>query len=89
MLVPNNMNDKLYNRLNQLREEYKKGEAMMSNLDLQREELKESMLRIAGAIEVLEEFANSTPSNTETQQQPQPRLVDASDTENLNTGGSN
>jgi prefoldin subunit 5 len=43
-------------RLQQLRKELQKGEQEMARLDQHRQQLRETMLRIAGAIQVLEEL---------------------------------
>ena len=44
-------------RLQQLKRELQKGEQEMARLDQHRQQLRETMLRIAGAIQVLEELA--------------------------------
>jgi hypothetical protein len=44
-------------RLQTLQEELRKGSEQMEQLDGRRRELRETMLRIAGAIQVLEEIA--------------------------------
>lgn len=43
-------------RLQELREELEKGRQRMLALDRERESVRETMLRISGAIQVLEEF---------------------------------
>ena len=51
-------------RLQTLHDELRKGSEQMEQLDGRRRELRETMLRIAGAIQVLEEIAaevNATP----------------------------
>jgi ABC-type transporter Mla subunit MlaD len=45
-------------RLQQLKNELQKGEQEMQRLDRQRHEMRDTMLRIAGAIQVLQEFLN-------------------------------
>jgi prefoldin subunit 5 len=45
-------------RLEQLRKELQKGEQEMARLDQHRQQLRETMLRIAGAIQVLEELTS-------------------------------
>jgi len=62
------MYQQLQNRLQQLRQEYQKGEQKLQQLDQERKALYETMLRIAGAIQVLEEEieqqnGQSTPAN--------------------------
>jgi prefoldin subunit 5 len=44
-------------RLHQLKKELQKGEQEMARLDQQRQQLRDTMLRIAGAIQVLEELS--------------------------------
>lgn len=56
------MND----RLHQLQDELKKGQQEMARLDLRRTELRDAMLRISGAIQVLEELlAQQAPANSQ------------------------
>ncbi len=43
-------------RLEQLREEYKKGQEMLAQLQAQEADLQQKLLRISGAIQVLEEM---------------------------------
>lgn len=50
------MKDKLTARLAELRREYDTGQRMLADLDRQRTELHNTLLRIAGAIQVLEEM---------------------------------
>ncbi len=47
-------------RLTSLREEFEKGQKLLVELDARRERLKESMLRIAGAVQVLEEMESDS-----------------------------
>jgi len=56
------MND----RLKQLRSELEKGRLRMQTLDRERENVRETMLRISGAIQVLEELMEQE-ANTATQ----------------------
>ena len=44
-------------RLQELRQEYEKGQQQLALLDQRRQELRDTLLRIAGAIQVLEELA--------------------------------
>ena len=46
-------------RLEELRAEFEAGEKMLAELEGKRERLRESLLRIAGAIQVLEELAST------------------------------
>jgi predicted nuclease with TOPRIM domain len=49
------MHQQLHHRLQQLQQEYQKGEQQLKQLDQERRKLYETMLRITGAIQVLEE----------------------------------
>jgi prefoldin subunit 5 len=46
-------------RLQELREEWEKGTRQLEILDRQRGELRETLLRIEGAVQVLEELSRS------------------------------
>jgi prefoldin subunit 5 len=48
-------------RLAELRAELAKGREQLARLDAQRAELRDTMLRISGAIQVLEELAEAEP----------------------------
>ena len=50
------MESQLQQRLEQLREEYTKGQQMLADLQQQQAELQETLIRISGAIQVLEEL---------------------------------
>ena len=57
-------------RLLELRRELEKGQQEMARLDRQRQELRDTMLRISGAIQVIEELlAQQAPAS------PQPELA--------------
>lgn len=64
------MIDQLEKRLEELKEEFENGQKMLSDLDRRKSSLKETLLRIAGAIQVLEEelkkSVNSEQDNVET-----------------------
>ena len=49
------MKEQLEARVQELEAEYKKGEGQMQELDQQRATLRETLLRISGAIQVLNE----------------------------------
>jgi hypothetical protein len=53
------MRSQVAQRLSELREELEKGQHMLNELDARREELTHSMLRISGAMQVLEELLAS------------------------------
>jgi uncharacterized coiled-coil protein SlyX len=50
------MNDKLEARLKDLREQFAAGQTALSELNRKQDELRTTMLRISGAIQVLEEM---------------------------------
>ena len=49
------MQDRLEERLKELKAEFEKGQKAQAQLEAQRKNIQESMLRISGAIRVLEE----------------------------------
>jgi chromosome segregation ATPase len=49
------MREQLENRLEELRAELEAGQKMLNDLDTKRENLRQTLLRISGAIQVLEE----------------------------------
>lgn len=53
------MHKQLIHRLAQLRAEYEAGQKMLAELDAKRQEIRDTMLRISGAIQVLEELAQA------------------------------
>jgi predicted nuclease with TOPRIM domain len=55
--------DAVTNRLQELRKELEKGRQRLEDLDHERRELRDTMLRIAGAIQVLEELLAHTPAS--------------------------
>ena len=50
------MRDQLENRLSNLKNEYEQGQKILAELDAKREKTTLAMLRISGAIQVLEEL---------------------------------
>jgi hypothetical protein len=54
--APDRVADALGTRLDELRVEQAKGRRRMLELDAEREELRDTLLRIAGALQVLEEL---------------------------------
>ncbi len=60
------MREKLEKRLEKLKKEFEAGDKMLAELDNKRAELRQNMLRISGAIQVLEEeLKTSEDENTE------------------------
>ena len=50
------MNDQIERRLSELKTEFENGQKMMQELDQKRANLEKTLLRISGAIQVLEEL---------------------------------
>ena len=53
--------EQIQERLEQLRQEYSKGQEMLNKLQAEEAELQQQLLRISGAIQVLEELVNQKP----------------------------
>ena len=71
------MRDQLQQRLNELSSEFEAGQRLMADLDAKRANLQESMLRISGAIQVLEEeLAKAAQAAGGEEQQPEPETED-------------
>jgi len=51
-------------RLHELRRELERGQQEMARLDLRRQELRDTLLRISGAIQVLEELKSQEHSSS-------------------------
>ena len=63
------MRQKLEQRLEQLKAEFEAGQKMLTELEAKQASVRETMLRISGAIQVLEEeLSNDTPPNAEKQE---------------------
>lgn len=62
------MNEQLRNRLEELKKEFELGQNQLRELEAQEARLRETMLRISGAIQVLEEVLaeGNSESKTET-----------------------
>jgi predicted nuclease with TOPRIM domain len=57
------MKEQLATRLQNLKQEYETGQKMLADTEMKRAELQNTLLRISGAIQVLEEMlANNEPS---------------------------
>jgi hypothetical protein len=61
------MRDQLEQRLQQLKTEFQAGQSMLTELEQKRVNLEQTMLRISGAVQVLEELlaADKVPTNGE------------------------
>ena len=58
------MKERIERRLQQLRAEYRKGEERLVELEHESSSVNSSMLRISGAIQILEELLEQDPSKT-------------------------
>jgi hypothetical protein len=57
------MKEKLQQRLQSLKTEYASGQKMLADLETQQANLRDTLLRISGAIQVLEETLNEDSSD--------------------------
>ncbi|WP_394487646.1 hypothetical protein [Roseateles sp. BYS96W] len=64
------MREQLEARLLDLRGEFATGQAAMAEIGRKQEELRAMLLRIGGAIQVLEELLGQTAAHTQPQDQP-------------------
>lgn len=58
------MHDRIQSRIEGLRKELEVGQQRMQDLELQLAQLRDTMLRISGAIQVLEELQTQSPAAT-------------------------
>jgi len=66
------MKKKLEKRLKELKEEFKDGQKMQAEIETKRNELQQNMLRINGAIQVLNEILKSDkPEETDSEEMKQ------------------
>jgi hypothetical protein len=70
------MRELIESRLNALKSEYNIGQAQLRELDGQLTTLRETMLRISGAITVLQELLNAPALATPSPQKPRPEDSD-------------
>jgi prefoldin subunit 5 len=59
------MNEQMEQRLQQLRQEFESGQKMLADLDAKKADLQQTLLRISGAIQVLEEMLAAEEPPTE------------------------
>lgn len=57
------MKEQLEDRLKDLKQEFEAGEKMLQELEMKRNNLQQTLLRISGAIQVLEEVLASDPES--------------------------
>ena len=65
------MEDKLQSRLESLKREFETGQARLRELEMQQVNLRETLLRISGAIQVLEELLAAQKTESNGKEQPQ------------------
>ena len=53
------MREQLEQRLGELKSEYQAGQKMLADLEAKQAELRQTLLRISGAVQVLEELLNT------------------------------
>ena len=59
------MKEQLEQRLNELKEEFAKGQKVLAELEAKEKTTKNTLIRISGAIQVLEELLNGQQENSE------------------------
>jgi len=59
------MKEQLEKRLSDLKNEFEQGEKMLADLDARREQVSQTMLRISGAIQVIEEILKEEESTSD------------------------
>lgn len=59
------MREQLEKRLEELKAEFESGQKMLNELETKRENLRQTLLRISGAIQVLEEELGKQPEQPE------------------------
>jgi len=71
------LNERLSERLDTLRREYEAGQAMLAELEAKQLDLRQTLLRIAGAIQVLEELLSGTEASGTDRQEGLPHAAGA------------
>ena len=69
------MQEKLISRLETLRKEFELGQQRLHDLEIQQGNLQQTLLRISGAIQVLEEMLSTDPSQSNGEEQSQQAQV--------------
>ncbi len=64
------MQDQLQSRLDSLKREFETGQARLRELEMQQMNLRETLLRISGAIQVLEELLAAQKTESNGKEQP-------------------
>ncbi len=71
------MKEKLEQRLQSLKSEYEAGQKMLAELEVKQANLRETLLRISGAIQVLEETLGAGTDIVENNTQPSEVVVES------------
>ena len=71
------MKEKLEQRLQSLKSEYEAGQKMLAELEAKQANLRETLLRISGAIQVLEETLGQSTDKAENNTQPSEVVVES------------
>ncbi|MBI1930567.1 hypothetical protein HYR99_40765 [Candidatus Poribacteria bacterium] len=74
------MKEQLQQRLNQLKAEFESGQKMMADLQAKQANLRDTLLRISGAIQVLEEELAKADPSTGNDGKPMERSKDGAGT---------
>ena len=69
------MKSQIETRLQELRTEYETGVGVMNDLQKKQDELRTTLMRISGAIQVLEEMLAAAAPEDDSADPPGPRLV--------------
>ncbi|AOX02072.1 hypothetical protein BJP34_23890 [Moorena producens PAL-8-15-08-1] len=69
------MKEKLEQRLQSLKSEYEAGQKMLAELEAKQANLRETLLRISGAIQVIEETLGEATDTAENNTQPSEAVV--------------
>jgi len=64
------MRERLEQRVSELKAEQEKGQHMLAEIDARQAELRQTLIRISGAIQVLEELLGSSGSSQEDHNAP-------------------
>jgi predicted nuclease with TOPRIM domain len=64
------MQKQIQNRLEELKKEFETGQARLQELEMQESRLRETLLRISGAIQVLEEMLTKTKKEEDKKPSP-------------------
>lgn len=70
------MKQQLEQRLKSLKDEFESGQKVLADLEVKQASVRDTLLRISGAIQVLEEFLNSDAESVENgKEQPEENFI--------------